>query len=57
MQTILNPHYSTHMIIIVMVIMIAFEYEIKFENNLISSLQIVLIVALLFLCANLPLTP
>ncbi len=57
MQTILNPHYSTHMIIIVMVIMIAFEYEIKLENNLISSLQIVLIVALLFLCANLLLTP
>jgi hypothetical protein len=45
------------MIIMVMVIMIAFEYEIKLENNLISSLQIVLIVALLFLCANLPLTP
>jgi hypothetical protein len=55
-QTILNPHYFTHMIIMVMVIMIAFEYEIKLESNLISSLQIVLMVALLFLCVSLPLT-
>ncbi len=57
MQTILNPHCSTHMIIMAMVIMIAFEYEIKLESNFISSLQIVLMVALLFLCVSPPLTP
>jgi hypothetical protein len=45
------------MIIKVMVIMIAFEYEIKLESNLISSLQTILMVALLFLCVNPPFTP
>jgi hypothetical protein len=45
------------MIIMAMVIMIAFEYEIKLESNFISSLQIVLMVALLFLCVSPPLTP
>jgi preprotein translocase subunit YajC len=29
MQTILNPHYSTHMIIMVMVIMIAFTFTLN----------------------------
>jgi len=57
MQTILNPHYFTHMIIMVMVIIIAFEYEIKLESNLISSLQTLLMVALLVLCVSPPLTP
>jgi hypothetical protein len=38
METILNPHYSTNMIIMVIVMAIAFGYEIKLECNLVSSL-------------------